>query len=134
MTSLMEKIDDSMALGQQRPNIGEDINRNHITQTASTSTSINPNCGNFGIGTTNSLFTLSTANGGTIAGSTLRLQNGYLENGGKGIQLTGVDNGINGPDLRIQGRTAIFGTFSDLVTVKNSGAVGIRTTAPPTFA
>jgi hypothetical protein len=73
---------------------------------------------------------LSTATGGAIAVSILRLQNNYLENGGFGIQLIGIDNGINEHDLRIQGRTAIFGAFSDLLTVKNTGNVGIGTTNP----
>ncbi|MCX6106238.1 MAG: hypothetical protein NTY08_10455 [Proteobacteria bacterium] len=87
-----------------------------------------------GIGTTAPIFNLNTTDQGTIATGTLRLQNTYIgtnANGGQyGIQLAGIDNNSNGHDLRIQGRTAAYGTFSDLVTVKNGGNVGIGSTAP----
>ena len=86
--------------------------------------------GNVGIGTTAPIFNLNTADQGTIATGTLRLQNTYIgtnANGGQyGIQLAGIDNNSNGHDLRIQGRTAAYGTFSDLVTVKNGGNLGHR--------
>jgi len=90
--------------------------------------------GKVGIGTSAPIFTLNTTDQGTIATGTLRLQNSYIGHNGNsgdfGIQLKGIDNGINGHDLRIQGRTSPNGAFADLVTVKNHGNVGIGTTTP----
>lgn len=83
-----------------------------------------------GIGIATPQFTLSTNNNGTIATTTLRLQDKYLGDGSYGIQLKGVDNGVNGHDLKIQGRTSASGSFVDLVTVKNEGNVGIGEVAP----
>jgi len=60
----------------------------------------------------------------------MRLQSSHLNSGQYGIQLIGIDNGVNGHDLQIQGRTSSEGTFSDLVTIKNSGNVGIGTASP----
>jgi hypothetical protein len=87
--------------------------------------------GNVGIGATNPLFKLSTASGDTIATSVLRLSANYVTNGPYyGIEIYGFDNGITGDDLRVRGRTDGFGVFSDLLTIKNSGNVGIGTVAP----
>jgi len=47
-----------------------------------------------------------------------------------GIRLVPVDNGVNGHELRIRGRTTSTGAFSDLVTVENNGEVGIGTVDP----
>lgn len=88
--------------------------------------------GNVGIGTTSPLFNLQVgANAGTIATTTLRLQNSYLDSSGNfGFNIDAVDNGINGHDLRFLGRTSGTEVFSELVRVKNSGNVGIGTTSP----
>jgi hypothetical protein len=90
--------------------------------------------GNVGIGTSAPIFTLNTTDQGTIGTSVLRLQNSYMgtpNNGGAyGIQLAGIDNGSNGHDLRIQGRTSPAAAFADLMTVKNNGNVGIGSTSP----
>ena len=85
--------------------------------------------GKVGIGTTTPLFDLSTSNSGVIATSTLRLQNSYLDNKGWfGVQLCGIDNGTDGHDLYIQGRTTSTGSFANLMRVKNNGNIGFNTT------
>lgn len=88
--------------------------------------------GNVGIGTASPLFNLQVgANSGTIATTTIRLQNSYLDsNGYYGFNIDAVDNGVNGHDLRFLGRTSPTGAFSEVVRIKNSGNVGIGTTAP----
>ena len=96
---------------------------------------LNPNGGNVGIGNIQPPFKLSTKDSDTIATGVLRLQNSYIGlnndySAGFGIELAGIDNGINGHDLRIRGRTTPAGGFSDLVIVKNNGNVGIGTMTP----
>jgi hypothetical protein len=93
---------------------------------------INPFGGNVGIGTTSPLFNLQVGeNAGTIATTTIRLQNSYLNtNGYYGFNIDAVDNGVDGHDLRFLGRTSPTGAFSELVRIKNTGNVGIGTTAP----
>jgi hypothetical protein len=95
---------------------------NNITKTIS---------GNVGIGVNNGqspIHTLQTW--GRIGGTVLHLSNNNLETGNFGVRLAGIDNGINGHDFRIQGRTTATGTFTDLLSVKSGGSVGIATTSP----
>ena len=87
--------------------------------------------GNIGIGLTNPYFTVSTQNDGTIATSTLRLQNSYLGLGNfYGIQLVGVDNGVDGHNLYFQGRTSNVGAFNNLMVLTNHGRLGVGLTNP----
>jgi hypothetical protein len=84
-----------------------------------------------GIGTRNPIFNLQVGeNAGTIATTTIRLQNSYLDNGNYGFNIDAVDNGVNGHDLRFFGRTSPTSSFSELVRIKNSGNVGIGTNSP----
>jgi hypothetical protein len=87
---------------------------------------------NVGIGTASPLFNLQVgANAGTIATTTIRLQNSYLDtNGYYGFNIDAVDNGVSGHDLRFLGRSSPTGAFSELVRIKNTGNVGIGTTSP----
>jgi hypothetical protein len=89
---------------------------------------------NVGIGTASPLFNLQVgANAGTVAATTIRLQNSYLDtNGSYGFNIDAVDNGVSGHDLRFLGRSSPTGGFSELVRVKNTGNVGIGTTSPST--
>jgi hypothetical protein len=88
--------------------------------------------GNIGVGTTGPLFNLQVgANAGTIATTTIRLQNSYLDtNGYYGFNIDAVDNGVSGHDLRFLGRTSPTSGFSELVRIKNGGNVGIGTATP----
>ena len=88
--------------------------------------------GNVGIGTASPLFNLQVgANAGTVAATTIRLQNSYLDtNGSYGFNIDAVDNGVSGHDLRFLGRTSPTSSFSELVRIKNSGNVGIGTNSP----
>jgi hypothetical protein len=90
------------------------------------------NNGNVGIGTTSPLFNLQVgSNAGTIATTTIRLQNSYLDtNGYYGFNIDAVDNGVSGHDLRFLGRSSPTGAFSELVRIKNTGSVGIGTSTP----
>ena len=85
--------------------------------------------GNLGVGTTSPISKTQITGDLSITSGLIHLANNY-DNGWYGIRLAGEDNGINGHDLKIKGRTTNTGTFSDLVTVKNSGNVGIGTTSP----
>ena len=100
--------------------------------TANTKRMIITSGGNIGIGTTAPLFNLQVgANAGTVATTTIRLQNSYLDtNGYYGFNIDAVDNGVNGHDLRFLGRTSPTSGFSELVRIKNGGNVGIGTTSP----
>ena len=88
--------------------------------------------GRVGIGTTAPLFNLQVgANSGTIATTTIRLQNSYLDtNGYYGFNIDAVDNGVSGHDLRFLGRSSPTGAFSELVRIKNTGNVGIGISSP----
>jgi len=88
--------------------------------------------GSVGIGTASPLFNLQVgANAGTVAATTIRLQNSYLDtNGSYGFNIDAVDNGVSGHDLRFLGRSSPTGGFSELVRVKNTGNVGIGTNSP----
>jgi hypothetical protein len=85
-----------------------------------------------GIGTTSPLFNLQVgSNAGTIATTTIRLQNSYLDtNGYYGFNIDAVDNGVSGHDLRFLGRSSPTGAFSELVRIKNTGNVGIGISSP----
>jgi hypothetical protein len=86
------------------------------------------NGGNVGIGTTTPKFPLTTNQGGTIATTILRLQNSYLDQGSYGIQLAGIDNGINGHNLHIQARNTLSGAFYDIAEFHNNGELSISGT------
>jgi hypothetical protein len=87
---------------------------------------------NVGVGTTTLNFKLSVPSGQTIGTSAIRLSQAYIStaNAYYGVEIYGSDNGINGDDLRVRGRTSAAGAFSDLFTIKNGGNVGVGTTGP----
>ena len=89
------------------------------------------NDGKLGIGITNPYYDLSTSSNGTIATRTMHLvESGYIATGEYGFNVYASNNGSNGHDLRFAGRTSASGLFVDLMTIKNSGNVGIGTTSP----
>jgi hypothetical protein len=59
---------------------------------------------------------------GVVTTGIIQLNNPtYFASNYYGIRLAGVDNGVNGTNFQIQGRTTPTGGFSPLLTVTNSG-------------
>ena len=89
--------------------------------------------GNVGIGTTSPISKFHVqGNGSEMVSFTsvggIHLSNSY--DGGYGVRLAGIDNGVNGHDIRIQTRNSISGSFVNSLSVTSSGNVGIGTTTP----
>jgi hypothetical protein len=60
---------------------------------------------------------------GVVTTEVIQLNNPtYFASNYYGIRLVGVDNGVNGTNFQIQGRTIATGGFSTLFTVTNTGA------------
>jgi len=85
---------------------------------------------NVGIGDTSPDAKLDVAGSVHITGASngIHLSSNYDTD--YGIRLVPVDNGVNGHELRVRGRTTSTGSFSDLVTFENNGDVGIGTVNP----
>jgi len=94
--------------------------------TASGNDIYNTNSGNVGIGTTAPIYPLHTV--GTIASDTLHLAS--RADGWYGVELRGIDDGVNGHTLGIFSRETNTGAYTQTFTLLNSGNVGIGTTAP----
>ena len=92
--------------------------------------------GTVGIGNTAPLYALTVGTGsGTVMTSIIRMQDGYYTNGQYGIEMRGIDNGINGHDLQFWGRQTASGAFNNIVTIKNTGTIASMktTTGVPTL-